>query len=154
MEDRFTLENRFGFFNFSTRKLLFIRKYVDNVVGVLDYLEVLRDVNKELYEKIEWYSHDIQRIKGEVSETYNARRSTSSVFLGYLGLGLGILSFGLSWFWSGKSSNSQLILEQKHDSIIFKQIELIDVNFEQLNRKLDATDSILFLLLENSENDN
>lgn len=143
VENRFTLKNKYGFFRFRIGKLLKIRRYVDRIVGIIDYLGILFDIDHEFLEKLDWYTRDIHRIKREVSETYNAKRSTASVFLGYMGLFLGLLSIGLSGFWSIRSSNTRELLEQKHDSISCEHGKLIEDKFGKISERLDKTDSLI-----------
>lgn len=149
IEDHFTLKNQSSFLRF--RKLLTIRRYVDDIIGILDYLAILSDLDHELLEKIKWYSRDILRIKREVSETYNAKRATASVFLGILGLLLGALSIGQSWFWSNKSSTLQEITEQKHENISAKHDSLINAKYEQMEKHLQLTDSLINELFKNNQ---
>ena len=126
--------------------LLIIRRYVDNATEVSKYLVILHSIDSPHVDKLKLFTNDIERLRNQLCDIYNARRSSNSVFLGLSGLVLGVFSFGLSIYWSSQSASNQDILNEqirrKEDSNT--KLILDNVNeLKELVLDLKKKDSIL-----------
>jgi len=103
IEERFTFDFRYSIFlnPFKNYKISFFKQNIDQVMGILPYTKSISHfASGNLTKRINEFNHDIEICRDHLSDIIDSRRSSISLFLGYLGLILGLLSIAITIYYS------------------------------------------------------
>lgn len=135
--------------------LKYLRKYTNDKYEITKYLRILKSVKHSKNEHFQEIVSDIERLKSDMCDIYNARRATNSVTLGYIGFFIGIISMGYTIFTSIYNNDSEKInkidsLQNIHNKAslgIEKCIEKFhkedSLDLFKLNEKVSKTQDII-----------